>query len=876
MHTKSILIIPFIARPGNTEKGFFALKLLAIDGNSILNRAFFGVRLLSNKKGIYTNAIFGFLNILLKLTRDYAPDATAIAFDVSRHTFRNDQYDGYKANRKGMPEELAVQLPLIKEILTDMGYTLATCEGYEGDDVLGALAARCCVEGNECIVATGDRDCLQLVTSCVSVSMQKTKETILYTPERVREEYGFEPVRIVDMKALMGDASDNIPGVKGIGEKTALTLIQKNGSLDEIYDKLDGGSLETTDRIKKLLREGREMAYLSRQLATIVTDAPIQTDAADYVRRPADLSALAGILTDLELYSFMDKFGVDSTLAASDSEAENIPCSVITENAADEAIKAMASAKEAAVLLVDDGLQINIGGTSYLVPPEDLERVVKAVFARPIRVNTFLAKPLYKLAWELGCSDADIAFDAELAAYLLSPSSRGYSLEGLREHYLSGFRFDAGEDDTLLNIASLPKLCGVLESELETEGLTGVFTEIEMPLCEVLANMEVEGFAIDEKGVEQFGAQLDHDIQLTQEEIIRLAGEDFNINSTRELGRILFEKLGLPAKKKTKTGYSTNIDVLESIVDQHPIVPQIIEYRKLTKLYSTYVVGLLKVVGEDGRVRSTFNQTETRTGRISSTEPNVQNIPVRTPLGSEMRRFFVARQGYTLVDADYSQIELRILAHIADDQNMIRAFRENADIHAITASQVFGYPLETLPHELRSRAKAINFGIVYGIGAYSLSQQINVSMAEAKEYIEAYLRTYSGVASYQRTVVEQARKDGYVSTIYGRRRDLADINSTNKTVRAFAERVALNMPVQGTAADIIKLAMNRVYHRLRAEGLDAKLILQVHDELIIEANDLQVGTVTRLLREEMEHAADLSVPLLVDVSTGKNWYEAKQ
>lgn len=860
------------------------MKLLAIDGNSILNRAFFGVRLLTNKQGVYTNAIFGFLNILLKLTRDYAPDATAIAFDVSRHTFRNDQYDGYKANRKGMPEELAQQLPLIKEILADMGYTLATREGFEGDDVLGTLAVRCCREGDECIVATGDRDCLQLVNDCVSVSMQKTKEVILYDPERVREEYGFEPLRIIDMKALMGDASDNIPGVKGIGEKTALTLIQKNGTLEEIYEKLDTDSLDATERVKKLLREGRDMAFLSKQLATIVTDAPIDTDIADYVKKPADEAALAAILKELELFSFFDKLNLDSSLAAAAPDApetERVACTVITEDAAEAAVKAIEMAEEAAVLLREEGLSLQIGETSYLVPGYRKDEVVRALFARPIRISTFMAKPLYKLAWKLGCADADIAFDAELAAYLLSPSSRGYTLGGLRERYLSGLSFDLGEReegeaDAALDIAALPKLCALLGAALEDEGLTRVFTEIEMPLCEVLADMEVEGFAVDQKGVEHFGEQLDHDIRLTQEEIIRLAGEDFNINSTRELGRILFEKLGLPAKKKTKTGYSTNIDVLESIMDQHPIVPQIIEYRKLTKLYSTYVVGLLKVVSEDGRVRSTFNQTETRTGRISSTEPNVQNIPVRTQLGSEMRRFFVAREGYTLVDADYSQIELRILAHIANDENMIRAFRENADIHAITASQVFGYPLETLPHELRSRAKAINFGIVYGIGAYSLSQQINVSVAEAREYIDAYLRTYSGVASYQRTVVEKARADGYVSTIYGRRRDLADINATNKTVRAFAERVALNMPVQGTAADIIKLAMNRVYHRLRAEKLDAKLILQVHDELIVEARDAQVETVRALLKEEMEHAAELSVPLLVDVSVGKNWYEAKQ
>jgi len=837
------------------------LKLLAIDGNSVLNRAFFGVRLLTTKDGVYTNAIFGFLNILLKLERDHAPDATAIAFDVSKRTFRNERYEDYKGNRKGMPEELAVQLPLIKELLTDMGYRLAFCEGYEGDDVLGTLSLSCAGRGDDCVIATGDRDCLQLVSDRVTVSLLKTKETVLYTPERFAGEYGFPPVHIVDLKALMGDASDNIPGVKGIGEKTALALIRKYQDVGSIYEKLP--DIEATERVKKLLEAGREDACLSRELATIVRDAPIDADISRYVKGEPDREALSALLKRLELYSFLDRLGLSAQSGGGEKSKKITPRRL----SGMEEVKAQAPEGWVCVLPEGEGLRISWEGAVADVPPEEAEAAFG--FLRGRKVCAFMAKPLYKLAWAKGFPDFWVAFDAELAAYLLSPSSKGYALSALSEKYLPDYVFEEAA-------AALPYLRRALEERLREDGLTRVMEEIEVPLCQVLSGMEEEGFSVDCEGVRRFGERLHADSETVREEIVRLAGEDFNLNSTKELARILFEKLGLPSGKKTKTGYSTSVDVLESLYDRHPIVPQIMEYRKLSKLYSTYVVGLLKVVGPDGRVRSTFNQTETRTGRISSTEPNVQNIPVRTPLGSEMRRFFTAREGWTLVDADYSQIELRILAHIADDGNMLRAFREGADIHAITASQVFGYPLESLPPELRSRAKAINFGIVYGIGAYSLSQQLHISMAEAKAYMEAYLRTYSGVAAYQKEIVERARADGYVTTIYGRRRDLADIRSTNKTVRAFAERVALNTPVQGTAADIIKLAMVRVYRRLEREKMRSKLILQVHDELIVESPLEEQERAAAILKEEMEGAAGLRVPLVADVHAGKTWYEAKR
>ena len=851
------------------------MKLLAIDGNSLLNRAFFGVRLLTARDGTYTNAIFGFLNILLKLEREYQPDGVAVAFDVSRKTFRHEQYEAYKANRKGMPEELAVQLPLIKEILSALGYPILTCEGFEGDDILGTVSRRCMARGDTCVIASGDRDILQLVTEQVSVSLAKTKEDLLYTPETFRAEYGFDAIHIVDMKALMGDSSDNIPGVKGIGEKTARSLIQSCGDIETIYAGLE--SLEVTPRVKKLLADGKEQAVLSKQLATIVLDAPLAEPETGYIRGPVDGPVLTALLERLDLFSFFEKFGLDpagiSGQGSAPASQEKRHCEIAAGNVLEQWKNALEGAKEVFLLLGEETLQVQAEGRIYAIPPFDQDAALRSLFQSGVPIYTVMAKPLYKLGWKMGFGDLPIVFDAELAAYLLNASSKGYSLAGLCAHYLPQVRYEV--EEAYQEIAAFPALCQRLSEEMEAQEMGRLYREIELPLCPVLADMEVLGFAVDRGGVTRFGEELDRETELVREQIFRLAGQEFNINSTRELGQILFDQLKLPAKKKTKTGYSTSAEVLEGLMEKHEIVPLILEYRKLTKLSSTYVTGLLKVMAEDGRVHSTFNQTETRTGRISSAEPNVQNIPVRTRLGAEMRRFFVAKEGYTLVDADYSQIELRILAHIAQDQQMIRAFRENADIHAITASQVFGCPLESLPAELRSRAKAINFGIVYGIGAFSLSKQIHVSVAEAKAYIDAYLRTYSGVARYQKQAVEQAREDGYAVTIYGRRRELADIHSKNKQVQAFAERVALNMPVQGTAADIIKLAMIRVRDRIRREGLDARLILQVHDELIVEAREEIAPQVEALLREEMERAASLEVPLETDVHTGMNWYLAK-
>lgn len=845
------------------------MKLLAIDGNSVLNRAFYGIRPLTTKEGIHTNAIFGFLNILIKLEREIAPTATAIAFDVSRKTFRNDRYELYKATRKGMPEELAQQLPLIKEVLTLMGYLVLGCDGFEGDDILGTLSHNC---GCECVVATGDRDCLQLINDNVSICLLKNVGNVIYDKQAVLDEFGVSPCQIVDLKALMGDASDNIPGVKGVGEKTAVALITAHGTIEKMYAEID--TVNATPRIKGLLLTHKDDAFMSYELATICTSAPVDTDPSAYVKRPPNCEQLSNLLKKLEMFSFFSKLSLNGP---SESESDNvetttIKCEILESQTALQVAEAIGDKTSVFMTLSDKQLCVNVDNTIYCCKGEEVDMLLSIVAADASKsLYTFKAKPLIKRIKSLGFDGVKIAFDTELAAYLLNPDSKSYGDLAIR--YLDGVNFSA--DESYLEIKSLPLLCGVLQKQLQENGMIKLYGDIELPLCEVLADMEVEGIRVDKAGVIAFGEQLSTAIAIVKASIFDLAGEEFNINSTKELATILFGKLGLPAKKKTKTGYSTNVDVLEELYTKHEIIPQILDYRKLAKLLSTYVVGLVKVIGDDGRIHTTFNQTETRTGRISSIEPNLQNIPVRTKLGSEMRRFFLAREGYTLVDADYSQIELRILAHISDDKSMINAFLAGDDIHSITASQVFHCPLDQMTSTIRSRAKAINFGIVYGISPFSLSKDISVTVAEAKAYIQAYFDTYSGVSRYMGEIVEQAKKDEFVSTLYGRKRPLADINNSNKLISGFAKRVALNAPIQGTAADIIKLAMVKVHARLKAEKVDARLILQVHDELIIEAPFMQADMVKAMLKEEMQNAASLAVPLLVDVHIGENWYQAK-
>ncbi len=851
------------------QKGrVFGLKLLCIDGNSIMNRAFFGIRLLSNRQGVYTNALFGFLNILQKLIREQSPDRIAVTFDKHAPTFRHERYEAYKGTRKGMPEELRMQMPYIKEIVAAFGYAIYALDGFEADDLLGTLSAHCEENGDECVIATGDRDCLQLIGGCTKVLLIKTKENILYDQQKLMEDYNVTPTQVVELKALMGDASDNIPGVRGIGEKTALGLLAQAPDLRTLYEKLD--VIKTTPRIREMLRTSKAEAELSKELATICRSAPIDFSALKQAQIP-DREKLTKLFTELEMVSFLEKFDLTG---AAEEERENgdPPYVIIADGDVDKAAAVFAKRGRLDFLNADGSLQaVDPVEKTVYVFTERYEEAFDALLTLPVKKRTFMGKSAYRHAMKKGRELPLFDFDLELAAYLLLPTANEYAIGGLRLKY----GLSAAAQTEYADILSLSALCDIFEREIEQNGLHTVLYEIELPLCRVLASMEEEGFAVDKEGLAEYGGFLSDRVEDSMQAIFDAAGMKFNPNSTKELGYVLFEKLGLPAKKKTKRGYSTNAEVLEELRGFHPIIGAILEYRRMSKLYSTYIIGLLKVIGEDGRVHSTFHQTLTRTGRISSAEPNVQNIPIRTEEGSEIRRYFVAKPGYTLVDADYSQIELRVLAHMADDRQMLDGFAHGADIHRMTASQVFGIPLEDVTPQMRSRSKAINFGIVYGIGAFSLSKDIHVSVAEARRYIDQYLRTYSGVNAYMKKTIEDAHKNGYVTTLYGRRRDVADINASNKQRKALGERIAMNTPIQGTAADIIKLAMVRVYERLKKEQPDAKIILQVHDELIIECPEEKAEQVSRLLCEEMETAASLKVKLEVDSHAGKNWLEAK-
>ncbi len=854
------------------------MKILAIDFNSLMNRSFYAIRTLSTKEGVLTNALFGFVKTWVKLVKTFQPDGVAVAYDLHAPTFRHQLYDAYKGTRSSMADELRVQMPLGREFVTLAGGKLLGVEGYEADDMLGTLAAWADRTGNQCIIATGDRDALQLVSEQVSVNLATNKGDLLYTPQQVMEQYGVTPRQLIEVKSLMGDSSDNIPGVKGIGEKTALSLIQKNGSLQEILDKLD--TLEATPRIRKLIADHREEALMSHQLGEICREAPLPCpveEIADGKPQPA----LREFLTRYELTSVLDAFQLEEgdVPAPAAPAVQGIPLEICEEQDPEQAEKGLRALGRVAFLVNWEGeepaaLWIQTGENRlalYRVHP--LEMLQQLVLREDLPLLTFDAKPVYRLALRLDKPVFQVIDDLKLAAYLLSSSEKSYSLSEMRTAYLPGLAFDA--DEIHWDAAALIRLDQAVSAIFSQRQMESLYRDIELPLCQVLASMEHEGFMVDRAGVEEFGRMLDSQIESRRAEILQMAGTDFNINSTKQLAEVLFDRLGLPPRKKTRTGYSTDSEVLESLRGHHPIIEAILDYRQLSKLSSTYVAGLGKCIQPDGRVHSTFNQTETRTGRISSADPNVQNIPVRTPLGAEMRKFFVAKEGFTLVDADYSQIELRILAHISGDQQMIRGFEEGADIHRMTASQVFGIPFEMVPPQMRSRAKAINFGIVYGISAFSLAQDIHTTVKEAKQYIDDYLKTYSGVAAYMHQSVEKARELGYVETIFHRPRQLPDINSKKPALRGFSERVAMNMPIQGTAADIIKLAMIRVWQRLRKEGLRSRLILQVHDELLVEAALEEADLVEEIVRTEMENAVQLSVKLETDVHRGENWYLAK-
>lgn len=849
------------------------MKLLAIDGNSIMNRAFYGIRALANSKGQFTNAITGFMNIYLKELATVEPDCAAVAFDLKAPTFRHKANADYKANRKGMPAELAQQMPVIKELLTDLGVKIIECEGYEADDILGTLSKACADSGNECFILTGDRDSFQLVSDSVTVRLAGNKETKVYTPQRIMDEYGVSPRQMIEVKALMGDTSDNIKGVKGIGEKTALDLIQRTGSVDGLYQQLP--DLKLTPSVRAKLEGGHQDALDSRFLAEIFLEVPIDTDIESYRLTGGDREKTRELLAGLEMFKLMERLDVQGAAADSgEVEAEkkvtlaDLP--KITEKALESAdIKAFEQAGKVGCELKGGKLKVICGDVVYTT---DDKALVLEFLCSDCTKYALEGKSLHLFAFGGGERVKNLAFCCDLAGYLLNSQSSDYTVENLCLAYKVAYRSDCGEN---ADIASLLPLCENLEKQLADTEMTQLYRDIELPLCEVLASMEYTGVKADADGIKSFGEGLKGKIAELTQQIYEYAGEEFNIASTKQLGAILFEKLKLPAKKKTKSGYSTGAEVLEELENKHPIIPLILEYRTLTKLDSTYVEGLLKQIGQDGRVHSVFKQTETRTGRISSTEPNMQNIPVRKEIGRNMRKFFVAKDGYVLVDADYSQIELRVLSCVCGDENMQEAFLSGRDIHRSTAAQVFDLPEDFVSDEMRRAAKAVNFGIIYGIGPFSLSKDIGVSVAEAKQYISNYLANYPKVSQFMDKTVEDGIRNGYVTTIFGRRRYIPELNASNKNVQAFGRRAAMNAPIQGAAADIIKLAMVKVYARIAREDIDARLILQVHDELILEVAEKDRERAEKLLKEEMEGAVRLAVPFTADVHSGHSWYDAK-
>lgn len=849
------------------------MKLMILDGNSIINRAFYGIRMLNAPDGTPTNAVYGFLSTFRRVFDLAQPQAVCVAFDVHAPTFRHEQYALYKAQRKPMPEELAVQMPLLKQTLDYMGVRRLELAGWEADDLLGTIARRCEAAGWTCEIVTGDKDSLQLITDTTHVCHVKTRmgqtETIEYTPEVFRAEYGFDPIHMIDLKALMGDSSDNIPGVPGIGEKTAKDLLVRFGTVADIYSNLD--ALDIKPGVRKKLTEGRGSAELSFDLATIRTDAPIdfalESAVWDHDYRPE----LYDWFRRLNFTSLSEKWGLQPADGVS-APSSALPTVDVADSAALRALEQVVTAAPYVAVLAPDGLDtltLCDGKACYALSWAQLgdgyNAFLRLLFSNRVRKAGHNIKDLMRALLDEGLPTDGFVFDTALAAYLLDATAGSYDLPRLAQTYL-------GEE--LPDVQSVWALQPVLHEKMDAQAMLRLYTDIELPLCPVLARMEQAGFLVDRKALYDFGEHLTSSIEQLQQSIWALAGEPFNIQSPKQLGNVLFERLMLPAGKKTKTGWSTNAAVLDKLRGKHPIIEQILDYRTLTKLKSTYADGLLKEISADGRIHTNFQMTVTATGRLSSTEPNLQNIPVRRELGAQIRKMFVASPGKVLVDADYSQIELRLLAHIANDETMIAAFRSGEDIHAVTASQVFGVPLAEVTPLQRSHAKAVNFGIVYGISAFSLAQDIGVLQSEAKAYMDSYFAKYHGVREYMTRVVEQAKADGYVTTLFGRRRDLPELKSSNFNLRSFGERVALNMPIQGTAADIIKAAMVRVDARMRAEHLQARLLLQVHDELIVECPAEEAETVKAILVDEMEHVVDYRVPLLVDAKIGASWAEA--
>ena len=879
------------------------MKLMVVDGNSILNRAYYGIRPLSTREGLYTHAVYGFITTLQRLLDEEEPEALCVTFDRREPTFRHQADADYKAQRKPMPPELAMQLPVMKQVLAAMSVPCYELAGYEADDLIGTISRKCQAAGWDCVIVTGDKDSLQLVTDRTRVKLVSTRmgqtTTKDMTPETFREQYGFNPIHMIDLKALMGDTSDNIPGVPGVGEKTAMALVQQYGDIDALYRRLP--DIDAKPNVIRKLTEGEESARHSYWLATIVTDAPLAFDPAENLRRPFR-PELYDLFLRLEFQKLIDRYHLrPHQETAEKPEYTTTVVPVETEEQARTLLEEWRRADHVALYAAADLTAISVHwdtGESTAQTAElwsggyqgNWNALLGALLSGDIRKISHNVKDLMRTLLDGGLPAEGFVFDTALAAYLLDATAGGYDLPRLFVSYfnqelekpahLEPDAFsplgDRAAAWTSLHSygAAIEALYGVLLPRLREQGMEKLYFDVELPLCRVLADMERSGFLVDGRALARFGAALSDTIRQLEERIYAAAGQQFNINSPKQLGKVLFEDLGLPHGKKTKTGWSTNADVLEKLKDQ-PLVADVLTYRQYAKLKSTYADGLLKVIDPDGRIRTSFQMTVTATGRLSSTEPNLQNIPTRTDLGSKMREMFVAAPGHVLVDADYSQIELRLLAHISGDEAMQQAFLSGEDFHTVTAARVFHVPQDQVTHQMRSRAKAVNFGIVYGISAFSLSQDIGVTVAEAKEYMERYFATYTGVRQYMEQVVSQARERGYVETLWHRRRALPELKSSNFNIRSFGERVALNMPIQGTAADIIKLAMVRVHRRLAAEGLEARLIMQVHDELIVECPEAEASRVEQLLQQEMQGVAELSVPLLAEAHTGHNWLAAK-
>ena len=854
-------------------------KLLVVDGNSILNRAFYGVKLLSNKSGLYTNAVFGMINILMKQVEALKPDYAAVAFDLKAPTFRHKMYDAYKAGRHAMPDELRVQFPYAKRVLEVMGFAVLEKEGYEADDILGTLSALAQGEGVESYVLTGDRDSLQLISDTTTVLLATNHDTLTMDRVAFVEKYGVQPEQFVDVKALMGDSSDNIPGVAGVGEKTALKLISDFGDLDSIYASLPSDRIGKSVNAK--LEASKDNAYLSQTLARICTSVPLEVSISDIEYRGFTDGAYE-LFAELEFMGFIKKYNLSKSkkeITKKEEETEE-QLGLFSDNISEES-----SEKVSKIITLDELLSMDKGIVCALSFEEDKLHVVTesellVYEGTPASAREFLCdtersfvlydcKSAYHALSDIGFKNC--RFDVMLAAYALNAGEGSFDLARLAMANLSQI-----PDDSAPNALVVYDIYKILKKKIEELRFENLFYNIEMPLSTVLYEMESEGFKIDREGLVAYGEQLDGTISELADRIYGYAGREFNINSPKQLGEILFETLMLPHGKKTKTGYSTNAEVLDKLRAYHPIIQNILDYRQVVKLKGTYVDGFVKLLTQDNKIHTTFKQTGTATGRLSSAEPNLQNIPIRTPLGRELRHYFIPKTGdYVLVDADYSQIELRLLAAISGDENMIGAFLSGVDIHTSTAANVFHVPEAMVTSELRKRAKAVNFGIVYGIGEFSLSDDLHISMKEAKEYIESYKASYPLVDKYLKDIVAEGYANGFVSTLYGRRRYIPELSGQNKMLKKFGERVAMNSPIQGTAADIIKVAMINVNKRLKDEGIDAHLILQVHDELVIEAHKSCADRAAMILREEMENAIQLPVPLSVELTVGETWYDNK-